>query len=206
MRYSQQRLGSKSFCLPLSKQGWYTRKQIEFCIGCELAFSRTSSLFSPQLIKLLHSVPKGRLFLPSLVTGTSRRIQILRFSTFGPSHVEWWKAVRKPLIIESVGYYVFLRQFDTEHQLSLFYFLDLCSEKSSHPSSLLPCYLIMNAAFVQTLFMEKRFTPWQVAGTKRSFSPELLHFYLMVGWRYIWKRNIKVEIVRKKRLLIIKFP
>ena len=131
MRYSQQRLGSKSFCLPLSKQGWYTQKQIEFCIGCELAFSRTSSLFSPQLIKLLHSVPKGRLFLPSLVTGTSRRIQILRFSTFGPSHVEWWKAVRKPLIIASVGYYVFLRQFDTEHQLSLFYFLDLCSEKSS---------------------------------------------------------------------------
>lgn len=108
---------------------------------------------------------------------------MLRFSRVEPSHTEWWKEVGKSLIMKSVDDYVFPRQFDTEQQLSLLYFLDLCSEKSSHPSSLIPpCCPKMSAAFVQMLFKEEQFTHWQVAGAKRSFSPDWLRFCLILGW------------------------
>lgn len=176
MRFLQQRLEPKCLHHLPSKQAWCVWSQIEFLIGCELA--------SFQLMRRLHSVPKEKLFCPSLVIGTSLKIQTLCFPTFGPIPPQVLEATgrisnNKISILLSLSQVIWYRTSVLFASL-----LRPLLEKSPHPSFLSqPCFSQMSTVVIQILPEEKRFTHGLVPGTWRQFSPHWLHFYLIIGWK-----------------------
>lgn len=165
-------------------------------------------LYSLQLIRMLHSVPKEKLFCPSPVTGTSCEIQTLRFSTFGTPHPESWKGVGKCQIMKSLDcclsqavwyrtsvlFALLLRPLFREIFTSIFSDSTLLSsnEHSFYSNAVQrgEVHTVVSGRYQKTIFT------WLAA-------------FLLYNWMVDIPEREALKLkksVRKKRILIIKFP